>query len=64
MATQLKRNAFYGCDASSLSEEFLESFYREYFIKRGFNVDFAFHVVRPQEPNLYAYVFKLSRELR
>lgn len=57
-----KRNSFYGRDASSLDNEFLEKFYKDFFHKKKLQTEFFFYKERPQEFSLYSYVFSLVRE--
>lgn len=56
-----RRDDFYGVDSSSLSDHFIDPFYREKFSTLGFNVDFSLLVKRPQEENLYEYVIGVRR---
>lgn len=59
---QARRNSFYGVDSRSLDEKFVFDFYEKYFNTRGFDVDFSFWEVRPQETGLYEYAAKLTRK--
>lgn len=56
-----KRNKFYETDATELKEEFVYKYYKDYFQKRGFEVEFSFLTKRPQEEGLSAYTAKLTR---
>jgi spermidine synthase len=60
---QIIRNNFYDvCDASSLSENFIISFYKKYLKERKWNIDYYILEKRHQEEGLYAFACGVSLE--
>lgn len=60
---QFRRNSFYNLkDSSSLSEEFLFNFYKDFFHTRGYETVFSFWDKRPQEDGLYAFTVQLTKQ--
>jgi len=56
-----RRDNFYGKESSNLSEDFVISFYRDYLAARGWETQYSFLELRPQETGLYAMTSKLRR---
>jgi hypothetical protein len=57
---KLRRNIFFGVkDASNLTENFVKSFYSNFFREMSYNTEFSFLVPRPQETSLYSMVAKV-----
>lgn len=59
---QQRRKEFYKVeDSSNITLEFMNSFYDQLFVSKGFRVGIKISVVRPQEDGLFMFVYQLER---